>query len=100
MIISNSNSIKGAAKLYGEQTKVAKSSSTAKTGSIQQPDEVILSSEAQELSSVQQALKDVPEVRTDKVKDLEAQVTAGTYHVDAKDIAAKMLDGGLPAGLR
>jgi len=100
VIISNSNSIKGAAKLYGEQTKVTKSSSNAKTGSVQQPDEVILSPEAQEISSVQQALKDVPEVRDDKVKELAAQVSAGTYHVEARDIAKKMLDGGLPAGLR
>jgi len=59
MIISNSNPIKNAAKLYGEQTKAAKSGSTAKTGPVQQKDEVILSPEAQEISLAQQALKDV-----------------------------------------
>jgi len=100
MIISNSNPIKIAAKLYGEQTKVAKSGSTAKTGPVQQKDEVILSPEAQEISLAQKALKAVPEVRADKVKAFSDQISAGTYSVKAEDIAQKMLDGGLPAGLR
>lgn len=100
MIISSSNPIKNAAKLYGDQMKVAKSSSVAKTGPVQQQDEVILSSQAQEMSAAQKALQNVPDVRSDKVKELESQVSAGTYRVDAKDIAQKMIDGGLPAGLR
>jgi len=45
-------------------------------------------------------LKDVPEVRADKVKAFSDQICAGTYSVKAEDIAQKMLDGGLPAGLR
>ena len=100
MIISNSNPIKNAAKLYGEQNKVAKSSSTANASPIQKQDEVILSSQAQEISLAQKVLKDVPEVRADKVKAFSEQISAGTYSVKAEDIAQKMLDGGLLAGLR
>lgn len=92
MIISN-KPIQSIAKIYGEQNKITKNNSVAKAGSLQQPDEVILSSQAQEVGQVYKAMKNVPEVRADKVKEFSDKIAAGAYHVDAKEIAERMLDG-------
>jgi negative regulator of flagellin synthesis FlgM len=92
MIITN-QPIQNVTKLYGEQNKVAKNNSAAKSGPLQQRDEVILSSQAQEVGQVYQAMKNVPAVRADKVQEFSAKIAAGSYHVDAKEIAAQMLAG-------
>ena len=90
MIISN-NQIQNILKVYSEQTKVGKSSRPASTSQVQRQDEVVLSAQAQEFSQILQALKNMPEVREDKVKELADRIAAGNYHVDAKEIADKML---------
>ena len=90
MIISGKQ-LQGIMQLYKEQnTTVSKPERQNKTA-LMKPDEVILSSKGQEFSQIYQNLKAMPEVRQDKVAELSAQVTAGTYKVPAKDIAEKML---------
>ena len=88
MIISGKQ-LQGIMQLYKEQnTTVSKPERQNKTA-LMKPDEVILSSKGQEFSQIYQNLKAMPEVRQDKVAELSAQVTAGTYKVPAKDIAEK-----------
>ena len=87
-------------KVYGEQTKVAKSAKTEKSGLSQQKDEVILSSKAQEFAQVLQTAKNMPSARNDKVKDFSDRLTQGTYHVDSKDIAEKMIESTQADSLR
>lgn len=55
-------------------------------GSSEKNDKVEISSEAKRM----QGLQKLEEERTEKVKQIQAQVEAGTYHVASKDIAQKM----------
>lgn len=90
MIVSGSQ-IQKVLKLYGEQSKISKSTNTDTAGSIQKKDEVILSPEAQDFGKILQTLNDLPAVRQDRVKDLSEQISSGKYNVTSKEIAEKML---------
>jgi negative regulator of flagellin synthesis FlgM len=78
-------------KSYGEQSKVNKTAKSEKVAPAMKKDEVILSSQTQAAGQLYQGIYQAPDIREDKVKDLSAQIAAGNYHVDAKDIAEKML---------
>ncbi|MDF2571195.1 MAG: flagellar biosynthesis anti-sigma factor FlgM [Sporomusa sp.] len=87
----NIKNIQNIAKIYGEQSKVSKSSKNQGGSSSQRPDEVILSSEAQELSQILRKVKDLPEVREDKVKDLSERIAKGEYKVDSRELADRII---------
>lgn len=55
-------------------------------------DEVVLSDSAKTLSPFLSELKSMDDVREDRVAELSERIAAGTYHVDAEDIAQKMLE--------
>ena len=99
MIIS-SKQIQNILKSYGKQTKVATSAKTEGASPVQQKDEVILSSKAQEFAQVLQAAKNMPLVRTDKVEEFSESITKGTYQVDSQDIAEKMMESMQADSLR
>ena len=67
-----------------EQRKSEKSQSKAK-------DQVILSSEAQELLQLQKMVASGSEIRVDRVRQLRAAIQKGTYDVPAGKIAQSML---------
>ena len=90
MIISGKN-VQSVIKVYGDQNQVAKSSKTAKTPMAQGKDEFILSSGAQEFSQVFNAIKGISDVRPEKVQEFSEKIAAGTYEVNSKSIAEKML---------
>lgn len=87
----NIKTIQSIAKLYGEQTKTAKSSKNPAAGSAQQPDEVILSSQAQEVSQYVRAIKGMPEVRDEVVNELSEKIASGEYKVDSRELADRIL---------
>lgn len=62
-------------------------------------DRVELSAAAEALQQTQQLLAEVPEVRLDKVAELQAKIQAGLYNVRGEEVAAKMLGSGLFDGL-
>lgn len=99
MIISGKQ-IQNAAKIYGEQTKVSKTVKANKASLAQKPDEVILSSQAQEMGAIYQSIRSLPEVREDRVKELSSQIDSGTYNVSGQDIADKMIGRTLADQLR
>jgi len=41
------------------------------------------------------AVAQAPDIRTDKVADIEARINAGTYKVDAESVAEAMINAGL-----
>jgi len=90
MIISG-KPIQNVVKAYGEQNQVRSSAKTGKTSITQGQDELILSSGAQEFSQVFNAIKGISDVRPEKVQEFSKQIDAGTYQVDAKSVAEKML---------
>lgn len=92
MIVST-NIIQNAAKVYGDQGKLSQTVKNDKTKTVatQSPDEVILSTNAQEFGGMISKLQSLPDVRADKVNALSDQVAQGSYHVDAYEIASSML---------
>ena len=54
-----------------------------------------MSRKAQELLKAQKALKDIPDVREDKVARLKKQIENGTYDIDAEETAEKMIKESL-----
>lgn len=90
MIIS-SKQVQSVLKAYGEHNKSVKKAENAGFQTLQKQDEVILSSSAQEFSQMLQSLSDIADVREAKINDLSSRLQNGTYHVDAKDIADKII---------
>lgn len=55
-------------------------------------DKIDISPEAKEYQFAINKLKDIPEIRSEKVNAIKAQIKSGTYKVDSKKIAEKMID--------
>ncbi len=89
MIISG-KTIQPAAKVYGNQTKTA---AVKAKGTVvkQSPDEVILSTNAQDFGGLINQLQSLSDVRADKVQAIGSQVAQGTYHIDSYAIADTLL---------
>jgi negative regulator of flagellin synthesis FlgM len=94
MIISNKQ-IQSVLKVYSEQNNAAKNAKTAKTQPAKGQDQVILSSGVQEFGQVLQRAVAMSDVRPEKVKELSKKIQAGTYQVDSKDVADKMVGRSL-----
>ena len=60
---------------------------TAKDG-----DQIKISDEAIDFQHALKKLKDVEEIRTEKVEAIKAQIQAGTYEISGEKIAEKMLE--------
>lgn len=56
-------------------------------------DQVDFSARAQEVSSLREALRQVPEVRADLVATLKSQVEAGLYRIRTEELASRLLQG-------
>ncbi len=54
-------------------------------------DKVVLSPKAKEVQEATKLIKELPNIREDKVAKLKEQVDQGTYRIDGKKIAFKML---------
>ncbi len=70
-----------------------KTSGSAKQGSSQavKEDKVVLSPKAKEVQEATKLIKGLPDIREEKVAKLKEQVDQGTYRIDGKKIAFKML---------
>jgi flagellar biosynthesis anti-sigma factor FlgM len=87
MKIQNVPGIVGAYKLQGSR-KVAAEPGAALPS---KADGVVLSKEALEVRSMKEKLNGVPEVRQERVAELQRQIEAGTYRPDGREVAGKML---------
>ena len=56
-------------------------------------DELNLSETAKYFQLAFKAAKDAPDIRTEKVETIKAQMDAGTYNVSAQEVASKMASG-------
>lgn len=70
--------------------------STKKTGQASQAgkgalDEVSISERARDVQKARVEMDKVPEVRMQRIEELRTAIAANEYHVDAKDIADKIL---------
>ncbi|MCR5559303.1 MAG: flagellar biosynthesis anti-sigma factor FlgM [Schwartzia sp.] len=86
------NHIQSLASVYGAQavggTKGRKPvTKSAESSSVQ------LSTQAQDFSAILQKIRSKKDdVRMDRVEELESQISAGTYKIDEKAVAASMLN--------
>ena len=97
MIISNSQ-IMSLLQTYAKQdSKHFLSNKVA--GKLQKPapakDETNVSETAKAYQMAKEVLKDIPDIRENRLKELASQVRTGTYEVSVDDIAEKMLGRNL-----
>lgn len=77
-------------RLYGAyETQAVKKVSSK--GQVAPKDEVTLSVEGKDIIAVQKMLKEVPDVREDRVKELKERIASGNYNVSSKEVADKIL---------
>ena len=88
MIVNNN--IQSVTTLYGS-AQAAHAYRSKAAGKAAQQDEVVISEAGQSFSDMLQKLRSGDEVRQEKVDAYTQGIVNGIYHVDAKDIAAKML---------
>ena len=58
-------------------------------------DKVFLSPQAKKIQEAKKIMSSIPEIREEKIAQIKAQIENGTYHVEGKKIAAKMLKESL-----
>ena len=70
-----------------------KTDGLAKEGSSQtvKEDKVVLSPKAKEVQEATKLIKELPDIREEKVAKLKEEIEQGTYRIDGKKIAFKML---------
>ncbi len=85
----NSSFIQNVLKVYDKQSKNNK---VTNKGRLSKKDELKLSTEAKEFQTAMKALKNVPDVRKDKVEDIRQRITSGTYNISSRQIAKKMIE--------
>lgn len=64
------------------------SSSSNAGGSSEQ---IVLSSKAKDIQRAQEAVRAAPDIRVDKVNRIKQQISDGTYQVNTRDVAEKLL---------
>lgn len=89
MIISGKQ-IQNVLKVYSDNHQVKKTKPD-KSGQAQGKDEVVLSSQAQEFAQILQDIKNLPDVREEKVKEITERIASGNYRVEAGVVAEKMI---------
>lgn len=55
-------------------------------------DKVELSTNSRDVQKMQEILAQTPEMRMEMIESLKKEIDAGTYKVDSRDIADKMMD--------
>ncbi len=63
-----------------------------KSEGVAKGDKVILSPKAKAIQEAKKLLENVPDIREEKVARIKEQIKNGTYTVDAKKVAARMVE--------
>ncbi|KGG79976.1 hypothetical protein Y919_08810 [Caloranaerobacter azorensis H53214] len=84
-----SNNIYKALQLYNNQKQIRDVKTSAK---IKKRDKLSLSNKAIEYQIAMKALKNVPDIRKDKVEEIKRQIETKTYKIDSGKIVEKMFE--------
>ena len=71
--------------------KNAAASAMTSAATVRQPDVVTISESARSIAAATRAVSEAPEVREDRVSALKAAIAAGTYSVDSRRLASKLV---------
>lgn len=77
-------------QIYGT-SKISKGYNTNAIGTTSTLDKVSFSNFGQDMQIAKNALKDVPDIREDKVSELSARIANGTYNVSPESFADKLV---------
>jgi len=58
-------------------------------------DKVVLSQEAKKIQEAKKLMDSIPDIREEKVAEIKAQIEDGTYQVEEKKLAAKIIKESL-----
>lgn len=83
------NNIDNVFQVYNKNTGVKKVKTEKMT---KETDQIKISERAIEFQFALQKIKDVEEIRMEKVEDIKNKIKAGTYEIDGEKIAEKMLE--------
>ncbi|WP_427338122.1 flagellar biosynthesis anti-sigma factor FlgM [Caloranaerobacter sp. DY30410] len=83
------NNIYKALKLYNSQKQIKDKKTSAKA---EKKDKLSLSNKAIEYQIAMKALRNVPDIRKDKVEEIKRQIETGTYKIDSSKIVEKMFE--------
>lgn len=88
--ISKTGSKKESKKAGAKESKISGSSKKSNQGA-SSAEKVLLSSKAMDIAKINEVVKASPDIRTEKVERIKGEIAAGTYSVNGKDIAEKIL---------
>lgn len=71
------------------------SANDKQNSSVVESDEVSISEKGKDVSEMTSTLKEMPDVRADKVAELKERIANGTYNISGKDIASKIINTAL-----
>lgn len=83
------NKIDNVFQVYNKNAGVKKAKTDKMT---KETDQIKISERAIEFQFALQKIKDVEEIRMEKVEDIKNKIKAGTYEIDGEKIAEKMLE--------
>lgn len=90
MMISKAQ-IQQVLKQYTDTGKARKTESAGGVSGPPRADQVSISREALSAQQVRKYLQEIPEVREERVLDLQAEIQSGTYNVSGEDIMEKII---------
>ncbi len=77
--------------VYGSQKNISR---VTRPGAVASKKDVLsISNEAKDFQTVYKALKEVPDMRMEKVNDLSGSIEAGKYSVKGRDVAESVIKG-------
>lgn len=85
------NKVQSILNVYNDNNKVKNVSKTSKTTGVETSDQLVLSTQAQSFSKVLDKVRAMSDVRMDRVDAMKSQIDAGTYCVDSKTLAQKLM---------
>lgn len=77
-------------RIYDRQNNVSKTEKSTKAK--ESKDVVSISNSAKDFQTVMTAIKNVPDIREDKVKNIQERIKDDNYNVDTDDLVERMID--------
>lgn len=77
------------------EAKVDSGPAKQATGNVVPEEKVSLSSAARDIQQAEKAIEKLPDIREDKVRELQDQIETGTYNISGEKIAGKMISESL-----